>query len=605
MSREEALDTALGQIERQFGKGSVMRMSDRPQVAVGAVSTGSLALDLALGIGGLPRGRIVEIYGPEASGKTTLVYHVMAEAQRRGGICAFIDAEHAMDPSYARRIGVDIDQLLVSQPDTGEQALEITELLIRSGALDIVAIDSVAALVPKAEIEGEMGDSHVGLQARLMSQALRKLAGTLNRTDTICIFTNQLREKIGVMFGNPETTPGGRALKFYASVRLDIRRIETLKDGAEAIGNRVRVKVAKNKVAPPFKQAEFDIVYGPGIPWEGTVLDVALEKKIVQKAGSYFSFGDERLGQGRQNASAFLAENPDLVQQILARDPGGGAGGAGHLRAAPADAAGRGRASRRAGRQRRRRPRCRGSGGSVRGGRGRDVGLSWRGPETPGAVEAALRALRHRDLSAAELDRRLAARRGTTRRSARRRSRRSSGPGSSTTAASRSRGPRRSPRAERATRSSATSSTRAGMDEDLVADAIALLEPESDRARSGSSERRGLRAEDGSLPGREGVLARTSLGGARCNGTRRRVRMTALHPTFSLLVALFRTGVLEPMTATPSSRSSETGTCPRPRRVRPALEHCPWPRRRPGRSTGSGRGRARPSGGVSTAVIPR
>jgi recombination protein RecA len=319
MNREEALDVALGQIERNFGKGSVMRMSDRPQVSVGAISTGSLALDLALGIGGLPRGRIVEIFGPEASGKTTLVYHVMAEAQRRGGICAFIDAEHAMDPSYARRIGVDIDNLLVSQPDTGEQALEITELLIRSGALDIVAVDSVAALVPKAEIEGEMGDSHVGLQARLMSQALRKLAGTLNRTDTICIFTNQLREKIGVMFGNPETTPGGRALKFYSSVRLDIRRIETLKDGAEAFGNRVRVKVVKNKVAPPFKQAEFDIVYGQGIPWEGTVLDVALEKKVVQKAGSYFSFGDERLGQGRQNATNFLVENPDLVQQILAR----------------------------------------------------------------------------------------------------------------------------------------------------------------------------------------------------------------------------------------------------------------------------------------------
>jgi recombination protein RecA len=319
MKREEALDVALGQIERQFGKGSVMRMSDRPQVSVGAISTGSLALDLALGIGGLPRGRIVEIFGPEASGKTTLVYHVMAEAQRRGGICAFIDAEHAMDPQYARRIGVDIDNLLVSQPDTGEQALEITELLIRSGALDIVALDSVAALVPKAEIEGEMGDSHVGLQARLMSQALRKLAGTLNRTDTICIFTNQLREKIGVMFGNPETTPGGRALKFYSSVRLDIRRIETLKDGAEAYGNRVRVKVVKNKVAPPFKQAEFDVIYGQGIPWEGTVLDVALEKKVVQKAGSYFSFGDERLGQGRQNASNFLMENPDLVQQILAR----------------------------------------------------------------------------------------------------------------------------------------------------------------------------------------------------------------------------------------------------------------------------------------------
>jgi recombination protein RecA len=318
MKREEALDVALGQIERQFGKGSVMRMSDRPQVSIGAISTGSLALDMALGIGGLPRGRIVEIFGPEASGKTTLVYHVIAEAQRRGGICAFIDVEHAMDPSYARRIGVDIDGLLVSQPDTGEQALEITELLIRSGAVDIVAVDSVAALVPKAEIEGEMGDAHVGLQARLMSQALRKLAGTLNRTDTICVFTNQLREKIGVMFGNPETTPGGRALKFYSSVRLDIRRIETLKDGAEAYGNRVRVKVVKNKVAPPFKQAEFDIIYGIGIPWEGTVLDVGIEKKVVQKAGSYFSFGDDRLGQGRQNATNFLVENPDLVQQILA-----------------------------------------------------------------------------------------------------------------------------------------------------------------------------------------------------------------------------------------------------------------------------------------------
>src|SRR5438552_3754616 len=317
MNREEALDVTLGQIERQFGKGSVMRMSDRPQVAIGAVSTGSLALDVALGIGGLPRGRIVEIYGPEASGKTTLVYHVMAEAQRRGGICAFIDAEHAMDPSYARRIGVDIDQLLVSQPDTGEQALEIAELLIRSGALDVVAVDSVAALGPKAEIEGEMGGSHVGLQARLMSQALRKLAGTLNRTETICVFTNQLREKIGVMFGNPETTPGGRALKFYASVRLDIRRIETLKEGVEAFGNRVRVKVVKNKVAPPFKQAEFDIIYGSGISWEGTVLDTGIERKVVTKSGSYFSFGDERLGQGRQNATAFLREHPDLTQQIL------------------------------------------------------------------------------------------------------------------------------------------------------------------------------------------------------------------------------------------------------------------------------------------------
>jgi recombination protein RecA len=286
-------------------------------VSIGAVSTGSLALDLALGIGGLPRGRIVEIFGPESSGKTTLVYHVIAEAQRRGGICAFIDAEHAMDPTYAKRIGVDIDNLLVSQPDTGEQALEIAELLIRSGALDVVAVDSVAALTPKAEIEGEMGDSHVGLQARLMSQALRKLAGTLNRTDTICIFTNQLREKIGVMFGNPETTPGGRALKFYSSVRLDIRRIETLKEGVEAFGNRVRVKVVKNKVAPPFKQAEFDIIYGSGISWEGTVLDAALERKVVTKSGSYFSFGDERLGQGRQNATAFLREHPDVTQHVL------------------------------------------------------------------------------------------------------------------------------------------------------------------------------------------------------------------------------------------------------------------------------------------------
>jgi recombination protein RecA len=317
VDREQALETALGQIERTFGKGSVMKMSDRAAVSVGAVSTGSLGLDVALGIGGLPRGRIVEVFGPESSGKTTLVYHVIAEAQRRGGICAFIDAEHAMDPAYAKHIGVDIDNLLVSQPDTGEQALEIAELLIRSGALDVVAVDSVAALTPKAEIEGEMGDSHVGLQARLMSQALRKLAGTLNRTDTICLFTNQLREKIGVMFGNPETTPGGRALKFYSSVRLDIRRIETLKEGVEAIGNRVRVKVVKNKVAPPFKQAEFDIIYGSGISWEGTVLDVGLDRKVVQKSGSYFSFDDERLGQGRQNATAFLREHPDVTEKIL------------------------------------------------------------------------------------------------------------------------------------------------------------------------------------------------------------------------------------------------------------------------------------------------
>src|SRR6476659_3738867 len=319
MDRQEALDTVLGQIERQFGKGSVMKMNDQAAVAVGAVSTGSLTLDIALGVGGLPRGRVVEVFGPESSGKTTLVYHVIAEAQRRGGICAFIDAEHSMDPAYAKRIGVDIDNLLVSQPDTGEQALEIPELLIRSGALDVVAIDSVAALTPKAEIEGEMGDSHVGLQARLMSQALRKLAGTLNRTDTIALFTNQLREKIGVMFGSPETTPGGRARKFYASVRLDIRRIETLKEGVEAIGNRVRVKVAKNKVAPPFKLAEFDIMYGLGISWEGTGLDAGLERKVVQKSGSYFSFEDERLGQGRLNATAFLREHPDVTDSILQR----------------------------------------------------------------------------------------------------------------------------------------------------------------------------------------------------------------------------------------------------------------------------------------------
>ena len=316
MEREQALETALGQIERQYGKGSVMRMSDRGAVEIGAISTGSLALDLALGIGGLPRGRIVEIFGPESSGKTTLVYHVIAEAQRRGGICAFIDAEHAMDPQYAKRIGVNIDELLVSQPDTGEQALEICELLIRSGALAVVAIDSVAALTPKAEIEGEMGDSLPGIQARLMSQALRKLAGTLNRTDTICIFTNQLREKIGVMFGNPETTPGGRALKFYSSVRLDIRRIETLKEGVEAIGNRVRVKVVKNKVAPPFKQAEFDIEYGVGISKEGALIDMALEHGLIQKSGSFFSYGETRLGQGRNNTKEFLRDNPELSAEL-------------------------------------------------------------------------------------------------------------------------------------------------------------------------------------------------------------------------------------------------------------------------------------------------
>jgi recombination protein RecA len=315
--RNQALQAALGQIERQFGKGSVMRMGDESRLPVAAISTGSLSLDLALGVGGVPRGRIVEIFGPESSGKTTLCYHVIAEAQRAGGTCAFIDAEHAIDPGYARRIGVNVDEMLVSQPDNGEQALEIAELLIRSGALDVVCIDSVAALVPKAEIEGEMGDSFVGLQARLMSQALRKLAGTLNRTGTVCIFTNQLREKIGVMFGSPETTPGGRALKFYASVRLDVRRIETLKEGTEAYGNRVRVKVVKNKVAPPFRQAEFDVVYGEGISWIGSVVDVALDNGVLTKSGSFFSFGDERLGQGRERVKAYMREHPDVTQAIL------------------------------------------------------------------------------------------------------------------------------------------------------------------------------------------------------------------------------------------------------------------------------------------------
>jgi recombination protein RecA len=317
MERDKALEAAVSQIERQFGKGAIMKMGDSPAIGIDAVSTGALSLDVALGIGGLPRGRVCEVFGPESSGKTTLCYHVIAEAQRRGGLAAFIDAEHAMDPTYARRIGLNVDDLLLSQPDNGEQALEIAELLIRSGALDVLVIDSVAALVPRAEIEGEMGDSHVGLQARLMSQALRKIAGTLNRTGTICIFTNQLREKIGVMFGSPETTPGGRALKFYSSVRLDIRRIETLKEGTEAVGNRVRVKVVKNKVAPPFKQAEFDIAYGEGISWEGSVLDVALEHKLIQKAGSYFSFDDERLGQGRTNVKAFLVEHPDVTTKLL------------------------------------------------------------------------------------------------------------------------------------------------------------------------------------------------------------------------------------------------------------------------------------------------
>ena len=310
-ARDQALNGALAQIERNFGKGSIMKMGDdEAQVKVAAVPTGALSLDLALGVGGLPRGRIVEIFGPESSGKTTLLYHVLAQAQAQGGICAFIDAEHAMDPVYAKRIGVDVDELLVSQPDHGEQALEIADLLIRSGAVDVVAIDSVAALTPKAELEGAMGDQTVGLQARMMSQAMRKLAGNLNRANTLCVFTNQIREKVGVMFGSPETQPGGRALKFYSSQRLDIRRIETLKEGVEAVGNRVRVKVVKNKVAAPFRQAEFDIEYGMGISGEGCILDLGLEHNIVSKSGSFFSYGDTRLGQGRGNAKGFLRENP-------------------------------------------------------------------------------------------------------------------------------------------------------------------------------------------------------------------------------------------------------------------------------------------------------
>ncbi|HZN90333.1 MAG TPA: recombinase RecA [Thermoleophilaceae bacterium] len=316
-AREAALKGALTQIERQFGQGSIMRMGDdAAQVRVQAVPTGALSLDLALGVGGLPRGRIVEIFGPESSGKTTLLYHVLANAQRMGGICAFIDAEHAMDPAYAKRIGVDIDELLVSQPDHGEQALEIADLLIRSGAVDIVAIDSVAALTPKSELEGQMGDQTVGLQARMMSQAMRKLAGNLNRANTLCVLTNQIREKVGVMFGSPETQPGGRALKFYSSQRLDIRRIETLKEGTEAIGNRVRVKVVKNKVAAPFRQAEFDIEYGEGISSEGCILDLGIEHGIVQKSGSFFSYGDERLGQGRNNVKGYLRENPAVTGEI-------------------------------------------------------------------------------------------------------------------------------------------------------------------------------------------------------------------------------------------------------------------------------------------------
>jgi recombination protein RecA len=314
--RDKALDTALAQIERQFGKGSVMKLGQEDRVPIDVIPTGSIALDIALGIGGLPRGRVVEIYGPESSGKTTLALHAIANCQAGGGIAAFIDAEHAFDPEYAKKLGVDIDNLLVSQPDTGEQALEIADMLIRSGALALIVVDSVAALVPRAEIEGEMGDSHMGLQARLMSQALRKITGALSTTNTTCIFINQLREKIGVMFGSPETTTGGKALKFYASVRLDIRRIETLKDGTEPVGNRTRVKVVKNKVAPPFKQAEFDILYGEGISREGGILDMAVEEGFVRKSGAWYTHDGDQLGQGKENARKFLKDNAGLTEEL-------------------------------------------------------------------------------------------------------------------------------------------------------------------------------------------------------------------------------------------------------------------------------------------------
>ncbi|HSM37231.1 MAG TPA: recombinase RecA [Longimicrobiales bacterium] len=315
--RKKALNVAIGQIERQHGKGSIMRMGqDGARVQIEAIPTGALNLDAAIGIGGIPRGRITEVYGPESSGKTTLCLHIIANAQRSGGVAAFIDAEHAMDINYAEKLGVDVENLLVSQPDTGEQALEIAEVLIRSGAVDVVVIDSVAALVPRAEIEGEMGDSHVGLQARLMSQALRKLTGAVNRSRTAVVFTNQIREKIGVMFGNPETQPGGRALKFYSSVRMDIRRIGAIKDGQELIGTRTRVKVVKNKTAPPFREAEFDIMYNQGISHYGLVVDLGVDTEVVDKAGAWFSYGDVRLGQGRENAKTFLAENPDIANEI-------------------------------------------------------------------------------------------------------------------------------------------------------------------------------------------------------------------------------------------------------------------------------------------------
>ncbi len=329
MEKERALNTAVQQIERQYGKGSIMRLGESAaNREVSAIPTGSLPLDLALGIGGVPRGRVVEIYGPESAGKTTVALHVVAEAQRAGGVAAFVDAEHALDPLYAARIGVNIDELLISQPDTGEQALEIVEVLVRSGAVDVVVVDSVAALVPKAEIEGEMGDTHVGLQARLMSQALRKLTGAISKSSTTVIFINQLREKVGIMFGNPETQPGGRALKFYASVRMDIRKIEVLKSGLDSVGSRVKVKVVKNKVAPPFRQAEFDIMFNEGISREGGILDAAIEQGLIEKSGTWFSYGDMRLGQGRENVRNYLHENPTLTGEIerRVREKAGAAG---------------------------------------------------------------------------------------------------------------------------------------------------------------------------------------------------------------------------------------------------------------------------------------
>ena len=312
----KALEAALGQIEKQFGKGSVMKLGEFQAMNVEAIPTGALSLDIALGIGGIPRGRIVEVYGPESSGKTTLALHMIAEAQKLGGEAAFVDAEHALDPVYAKHLGVDIDNLIVSQPDTGEQALEIAEALVRSGALDVIVIDSVAALVPKAEIDGDMGDSHIGLQARLMSQALRKLAGAINKSKCVIVFINQLREKVGVMFGNPETTAGGRALKYYASVRLDIRKVENIKQDGEVVGNRARVKVVKNKVAPPFREAEFDIVYGKGISKEGNILDIAVNLDIIEKSGSWFAYNGERIGQGRENVKKYLADNPEIMKEV-------------------------------------------------------------------------------------------------------------------------------------------------------------------------------------------------------------------------------------------------------------------------------------------------